>query len=67
VACSDWNGAAIHQVVPHIKHFANKGEWHVLIDEALQAVRYQQHRVPKTHSLITDHLDVIQVKACFYR
>jgi superfamily II DNA or RNA helicase len=31
---------ATHQVLPHIKQFANKGEWHVLIDESLQAVRY---------------------------
>jgi hypothetical protein len=53
--------------LPHIKQFANKGEWHVLIDEALQAVRYQQHRVPKTHNLITGHLDVIQVNAIYGR
>ena len=58
---------ATHQVLPHIKLFANKGEWHVLIDEALQIVRYQQHRVPQTHSLLTDHLDVIQVNAIFGR
>jgi hypothetical protein len=58
---------ATHQVLPHIKQFANKGEWHVLIDEALQAVRYQQHRVPKTHSLITDHLDVTRVNAIYGR
>jgi hypothetical protein len=58
---------ATHQVVPHIKLFANKGEWHVLIDETLQAVRYQQHRVPKTHNLITDHLDVTRVNAVYGR
>ena len=58
---------ATHQVLPHIKLFANKNEWHVFIDEALQAIRYQQHRVPKTHNLITDHLDVIQVNAIYGR
>jgi hypothetical protein len=58
---------ATHQVLPHIKQFANKGEWHVLIDEALQADRYQQHRVPQTHNLITDHLDVMPVNAIFGR
>jgi len=58
---------ATHQVLPHIKQFANKNEWHVLIDEALQAVRYQQHRIPQTHNLITDHLDVIQVNAIYGR
>jgi hypothetical protein len=58
---------ATHQVLPHIKQFANKGEWHVLVDEALQAVRYQQHRIPKTHKLITDHLDVTRVNAVYGR
>jgi hypothetical protein len=58
---------ATHQVLPHIKQFASKGEWHVLIDEALQVVRYQQHRIPQTHNLITDHLDVTQVNAIFGR
>ena len=58
---------ATHQVLPHIKHFANKSEWHLLIDEALQAARYQQHRIPKTHNLITDHLDVAQVGAIYGR
>jgi len=58
---------ATHQVLPHIQHFANKNEWHILVDEALQAVRYQQHRVPQTYNLITDHLDVIQVNAIFGR
>ena len=54
-------------MLPHIKQFANKGEWHVLVDEALQAVRYQQHRIPKTHKLITDHLDVTRVNAVYGR
>jgi hypothetical protein len=58
---------ATHQVLPHIKLFANKNEWHVLIDEALQVVRYQQHRIPQTHSLLTDHLDVIEVNAIYGR
>jgi hypothetical protein len=58
---------ATHQVLPHIKLFANKSEWHILIDEALQAVRYQQHRIPKTHKLITDHLDVTRVNAIYGR
>jgi hypothetical protein len=58
---------ATHQVLPHIKNFANKGEWHLLIDAALQAVRYQQHRIPKTHKLITDHLDVTRVNAVYGR
>jgi hypothetical protein len=58
---------ATHQVLPHIKHFANKGDWHVLVDEELQPVRYAQHRVPQTHRLITDHLDVYPVNAIYGR
>jgi hypothetical protein len=58
---------ATHQVLPHIKHFANREEWHVLIDEALQAIRYKQHRIPQTHGLITDHLDVTPVNGIFGR
>jgi len=58
---------ATHQVLPHIKHFANRSDWHLLIDEALQAVRYQQHRIPQTHNLITDHLDVSQEGAIYGR
>ena len=58
---------ATHQVLPHIKQFANRSEWHILIDEALQAVCYQQRRIPQTHGLITDHLDVAQVNAIFGR
>jgi hypothetical protein len=34
---------ATHQVLPHIKNFANKDKWHVLIDEDLQVVRYDKH------------------------
>jgi len=40
---------ATHQAFPHIKHFGNKSEWHVLIDEELQLVRYRQHRLRQTH------------------
>jgi hypothetical protein len=56
---------ATHQVFPHIKHCGNKSEWHVLIDEELQVVRYKQHRLRQTHFLITEHLDVTQVDATY--
>ena len=55
------------RLCPTSNNSRTKGEWHVLIDEALQVVRYQQHRVPQTHNLITDHLDVIQVNAIYGR
>ncbi len=56
---------ATHQVLPHVKHFENKLEWHVAVDEELQVIRYQQHRIPKTHNLITDHLNVLPVNAIY--
>jgi hypothetical protein len=56
---------ATHQVLPHIKHFANRGDWHVLVDEVLQVVRYLPHRIPQTHELITEHLDVTQVNGIY--
>jgi hypothetical protein len=33
----------------------------------LQAIRYKQHRIPQTHGLITDHLDVTPVNGIFGR
>jgi hypothetical protein len=58
---------ATHQVLPHVKHFANKGDWHVLVDEEPQAVIHHQHRVPRTHDLITKHLGVGAVNAIYGR
>lgn len=56
---------APHQAFPHIKHFGDKSEWHVLVDEELQVVRYKQHRIRQTHSLLTDHLDVTPVDTTY--
>jgi hypothetical protein len=58
---------ATHQVLPYIRHFANKDDWCVLVDEALQVVRYEKHRVPRTHALITDHIEVAQSGAIYGR
>jgi hypothetical protein len=54
---------ATHQVLPHIKYFANKDKWHVLIDEDLQVVRYDKHEIPRTHDLITKYLAVRSVNS----
>ena len=56
---------ATHQVFPLVRHFANKGDWVVLVDEEMQVIRYKQHRIPQTHNLITDHLDVTAVNAIY--
>ena len=58
---------ATHQVLPHIKNFANKNKWHVLIDEDLQVVRYDKHDIPKTHELITKFLAVRSVNSIYGR
>ena len=58
---------ATHQVLPHIKNFANKNRWHVLIDEELQVVRYDKHEIPKTHDLITKYLAVRSVNSIYGR
>jgi hypothetical protein len=58
---------ATHQVLPHIKNFANKNRWHVLIDEDLQVVRYDKHEIPQTHDLITKYLAVERVNGIYGR
>jgi hypothetical protein len=58
---------ATHAVLPYIKQFENKDRWHIIIDEAMQVVRYQQHQIPRTHHLITSHLEVRQVNSIYGR
>ena len=58
---------ATHQVLPHIKNFANKHKCHVLIDEELQVVRYDKHEIPETHDLITKYLAVESVNSIYGR
>jgi hypothetical protein len=49
---------ATHAVLSYVPYWANKREWHVLIDEDLQVLRHKSHQLPQTHSVITDHIDV---------
>jgi hypothetical protein len=58
---------ATHQVLPHIKNFANKDKWHVIVDEELQVVRYDKHEIPRTHDLITKYLAVKSVNSIYGR
>ncbi len=58
---------ATHQVLPYIPFIANKSDWHLLIDEEMQVLRYRCHRIPKTHSLITDHVDLEPYNAIYSR
>ena len=58
---------ATHQVFPYIPHIANKGDWHVLVDEELQILRYNCHQIPQTHALITDHIELIPHDSVYSR
>jgi len=58
---------ATHQVLPYIPFIANKSDWHVFIDEEMQVLRYRCHRIPKTHALITDHIELEPYNAIYSR
>ena len=58
---------ATHQVFPYIPHIANKGDWHVLVDEELQILRYNCHQIPQTHALITDHIELVPYDSIYSR
>src|SRR6266511_5391578 len=36
---------ATHQVFPYIPYFANKRDWHLIVDEEMQVLRYRWHRI----------------------
>jgi hypothetical protein len=54
-----------HAALPYIKHFENKDKWHLIIDEEMQVVRYQQHQIPRMHYLISDHVEVTRVNSIY--
>jgi hypothetical protein len=56
---------ATHQVLPYIPYFANKRDWHLIIDEEMQVLRYRSHRIPKTHRLITDDIDLANYNSIY--
>jgi len=47
---------ATHAVLSYVPYWANKRDWHVLVDEDLQVLRHKCHQLPQTHSIITDHI-----------
>jgi hypothetical protein len=58
---------ATHQVFPHIPYIAKKRDWHILIDEELQVVQHACHRVPKTHAMITDDIELETYNSLYSR
>src|SRR5262249_53881 len=45
---------ATHQVLPYIPYVANKHDWHLMVDEEMQVLRYRCLRIPKTNGVIPD-------------
>jgi len=57
--------SATPQSFHHIGYFPEKGYWHLLIDEELQVLRHKAHRLPNTHSIITDDIELEQCNAVY--
>lgn len=49
---------ATHQVLPHVRFWANQKRLHAIIDEGLQVVKNGYFHIPNTHELITRYLDL---------
>jgi hypothetical protein len=56
---------ATHQVLPYIPYVANKHDWHLIVDEEMQVLRYRCHRIPKTHGLITDDIELAEYNSIY--
>ncbi len=54
-----------HSVLQYVPYWTNKKNLHLLIDEELQAVRNENHRLPHTHELITKYLNVVSHDAIY--
>ena len=52
-----------HALLPLVRFWPNKGDWDLLVDEEPQVIRYKSHRVPETHGLITESLQVEPVNS----
>jgi hypothetical protein len=58
---------ATQQVLPRIGFFANKSSWNLIVDEELQVLDHASHRLPETHSIITQHLALEPYNAIYSR
>ncbi len=54
-------------VLPYVPFWTKKRDWHVLVDEELPVIRCQTHRMPQTHGLITDDLEIDDFNASYGR
>jgi hypothetical protein len=58
---------ATHQVLPFVRFWENQSLWHVFVDEELQVAKNLWHKVPWTHGLITDHIELYPYDAIYSR
>lgn len=56
-----------HQSLPYVRYFEQKHKWHVLIDEAPQIPGYSNYKVPHTHPILTDHIELEPYNAIYSR
>jgi hypothetical protein len=58
---------ATHAIMPFLPFIANKRSVHVIVDEVMQVVQYASHRLPVTHPLITDGIQLDPYNAIYSR
>jgi Type III restriction enzyme, res subunit len=58
---------ATHQVLPFVRFWENQGRLHVFVDEELQVSKQGYFKVPRTHQLITDYIDLLAYDAIYSR
>lgn len=54
-----------HQVLPFIGFWPNRSDVHLVIDEALQVAKHDCLRIPITHRLITDYIEVFAYNSIY--
>ena len=56
-----------HQVMPRLRYLAEREKIHVLVDEEMQVHACNEYQVPKTHYLLTDHLELSEHNSIYSR
>ena len=56
-----------HQLLPHIPYFPDKRNWHVVVDEVPQVHDHHLLTIPRSHSILTDHLRLEPYNAIYSR
>lgn len=48
-----------HAAFLRVPHFENRQNWIVIVDEVFQVDQYEALNLPRTHHLLTDHIDAV--------